>query len=647
MKKLFPCPLDCFDLCTIEATIKDSKVIKLEGNKENLLTQGIICSKGKKHLDRQYDKNRLKKPLKKIGNQFVEVSWQEAIDLIVENLKPLKNDTKRILYYEDYGYAGMSKTLAEVFFNHMGGCTMFEGGLCWSAGQKAQKYDFGNTIGPHFSEVLYSKNIVLWGKNPKSTSIHSSMWIQKAKKNGSNIVVIDPIFTQSANIADEFFCINPGTDGALAMGIIFEILSQNKQDENFLNNHTFKSNEFCENILKNWSLEKASQITSISVSQIKRLAEIFIQKPTMTYMGYGLQRYINGGETVRCIDALSAISGNIGIKGSGAIYSQKSIGEYTGQTLKDSLKYKKVFNTYKKAKLGEFLNQNWQNIDFMYITKANPLVQAPDVNEIEKGFKKIKFKLGIDLFMTDTMKACDLILPATTIMEEEDFLYSSMYSPYLGYSEGFLDHNLIGEFELLKILAKKLDIKTYPSWDKETFFKYEFKSLMKKFDVNYETLKSNTFYIKQETPWKDFVFETPSKKFEFVSQRAKEDGHSDIIDYKPCYIEDKKLRLLTTHIPNSINSQSFKDVFDLPNFYFSNETIKKLNLKEDEEVYIYNKKGKIKGIIKEKIMANDVVMVYQGYWSNSGRVNELTESFNSNMGDQAAYYDTFCFVEKI
>ena len=260
---------------------------------------------------------------------------------------------------------------------------------------------------------------------------------------------------------------------------------------------------------------------------------------------------------------MGALTGNIGIKGGGVNYSNKLIAEYVGGEVKKSDKYVKDRRTYSQTKLAEFIMKaDNPPIKCLFITKSNPLVQVPNINRTIEAFKKVEFKVVIDMFMTDTARHADLVLPTTSVLEEEEFIYSSMYSPYLNYSNRVVEpvNGIMGEYELFRALARKMNLRDYPDIEREEFFKRALKPLMENFKVSYEYLKENFFTIKnREIPWKDKKFGTPSGKYELYSETAKEKGVSPIPHYIPADYdrEDYNLRLITPHFKNSLHSQHF------------------------------------------------------------------------------------------
>jgi len=648
----FSCPLDCFDVCSIIATVKNDMILKIEGDRNHPLTQGFICQKGRKHLERVYHPDRISSPMKKHKGEWISISYKEAIDEIGKKLKAIKKEygSEAVLHFYDSGYGGLSKSVDKMFFNYYGGATTHTGSLCWGAGIAAQKIDFGGNKSHAPEDMLNSKTIIIWGRNPADTNIHLMKYLNEAKRRGAYIYLIDPIRTNTAKISSEYIQIKPSTDGALALGIGNYLINNKLINEDFINNYVKGYEEYKEYV-KDFTLNRVEEITGVESEKIKGLAENYARsKPASIIIGYGLQRYKNGGNNVRSIDALGALTGNIGIQGGGVNYSNRLISEYISGEVEKSNSYVKNRRTYSKTKLAEcIINADNPPIKCLFITKANPLVQVPNIKKTIEALNKVDFKVVIDMFMTDTARYADIVLPATSILEEEDFICSSMYSPYLNYSHRVIQpiNGIMGEYDFFRALARKMELKDYPDIEREDFFKRALEPLMEGFHVSYEYLKENFFTIKdREIPWKDKKFHTPSGKYELYSETAESEGISPIPVYIPSNDDNGyNLRLITPHYKNSLHSQHFAFEEAIPTAYVNNNTLRKNNLEARKLVKIKSKHGEleVKLEVSEDI-GDDIVMIYEGWWHKSGSVNFLTPDSISDMGEQTAYYECFCKI---
>ena len=649
----FACPLDCFDGCALMAEVSDGKVVRIEGNQEHPMTKGYVCKKGAQHLERMYHPERILRPLKKIGTGWQAISWEDALEEISEKLDYIRSEygSLAVLHYYDSGYGGLSKMVDKMFFNHYGGVTVPRGSLCWGAGIAAQKFDFGESRGHHPRDHLHAKTILLWGRNPYNTNIHLMEYLTQAKKQGTKIISIDPIQTKSAQVAVEHIRIKPGTDGALALGMAYHLIDRGMIDPEFLQNHVIGFEDF-EAYVKMFTPERVAAITGIDADTICRVAEHYgKEKPSCIILGYGLQRYSNGGNTVRCIDALGAITGNIGISGGGVNYGNRLIADYIGGEVLKSAVAIKNYRSFSRTFLGQYLEEeNNPPIKAVFVTKSNPLVQGPDLERTIRAFEKIEYKVVFDMFMTDTAKQADLVIPCTHVMEEEDLLLSSMFTPYLNYSQKVVEprDGIIGEYEFFRALAKKMNLNQYPDIEKDEFLRRAVKPLEEAFHTTFESLKESFFTIpNREIAWEERVFATPSGKYELYSQEAKREGLSPIPQYIPAMEGEIKypLRLITPHLKDSLHSQHFAFIKEIPRVYINEATAEKYSLKEHGFAKVTSKQGSLRvKIVIDNNVGADLLMIYEGWWHQSGSVNFLTEALISDMGEQAAYYDCFCNI---
>ncbi|HBF9578790.1 TPA: molybdopterin-dependent oxidoreductase [Clostridioides difficile] len=318
------CTLDCHDCCKFNVYTKGNNVVKIEGDKNHPYTKGFICKKGMAHLDRLNHKDRIKTPMLKVDGVWKEISFDKAIEIMVEKLTYYKEKytSKSVMHYDQYGSGSVLKYIGDIFFNFYGGVSRHKGGPCWSAGMHAQKYDFGVAKSHAIEDMLNSKSIFVWGKNPAYTTIHTMQIIKKAKEKGIKIVVIDPIYTKTAQIADKYVQVNPGTDGALAIAMAKIIVEDKLYDEEYINSYVIGFEEY-KKYLSSLELSFLIDECGVKENDIRELVDLYTNKYSSINVGYGLQKYKNGGNTIRAIDALGAITGQIGFSGGGVNYANK------------------------------------------------------------------------------------------------------------------------------------------------------------------------------------------------------------------------------------------------------------------------------------------------------------------------------------
>ena len=635
------CTLDCFDCCKFNVYVEEGKVVKIEGDKKHPYTKGMICKKGLKHMERTQHVDRLMMPLLKgEDGKFHEISFEEAIEKMAEKLKSSKQKggSSSVIYYEQYGSGSLLKSIGDIFFNFFGGAAKQKGGPCWSAGIEAQRRNFGDVRSHGLEDLMHSELIILWGKNPAYTSIHTMQMVKKAQRSGSKVVVIDPIFTETAKHADQYIRVQPGGDGALAMAMAQVLIKEALIDKAYISEHVNGYEAFKKKVLMH-DMAMLCKEAGVQKEEVERLARAYGSMRASILLGYGLQKYSNGGNTIMLIDALGALSGQIGKKGGGVNYANRVFPDHINADPYESEKYadNKWFYV---SELEKYIIEKQPEV--IVVTKSNLLNQLPDLNRLSAAFKKIPFKVCFEQFMTDTAKACDLIIPCTTVLESEDLLYSSMTNPYLTYNERILqpDHPLMDEYAFFQALARKLEIAAYPYVEKAVYLEKVLEPLKKyEPEISLDYLKSHYFTLHQSIAWKDQQFLTPSGKFElFFEGRIS-------AEQKP---EAYPLRLLTNHTKDALFSQHFMDVEEEATAYINLQTANLYGLLDGE----YARLASLQGAIRVKLRISEaigdgLVMMYVGWWKKHGNPNDVTKAGLSDMGGKVTYNETFVSLSKI
>jgi len=654
------CPMDCFDLCRFRVTVKNNQIIGLKGDPSHPLTKGVVCRKGKRLLDQLTHSSRLRYPLVRKGDTFVRASYDQVFDLMAEKLVTIKEryGNTAILNYTSDGYGGTKNRIQSIFFNCFGGDTRFEGSLCWGAGIAAQKYDFGAPLGHLPQDVLNSKLVILWGRNPNHTSIHLQSLLVRARKQGTRIIVIDPVKTATAKAFDQHIAIAPSTDGALALAMAHVLIQENLVDTNFVREHVLGFERF-KAYVAGFSPRVAQEITGIDAAIIRELAiDYATTHPSAIYIGYGMQRYTNGGNNIRCIDALAALAGHIGKKGAGVNYASKSLAPFLNSPEQRSEKFASQTRTFLAAKLGDFLSATPDPpIKAAFVASGNPLVQSPDLSTTVAKFSKIEFKVVFDHFMTDTAACADIVLPAASVFEQEDIFATSMYSHVLNFSQKAIDppDTILPEFEFYLELSKRMGLDNL-GFNSSSQYLYQCLSpLLDETGVacgqDLSGLESQYIRIRaHDIAWADKQFLTPSGKIEIYSQKAMADGLSALPQFLPALTGGEKfpLRLLTGHSKDTMHSQGGMDENKLPILYINGKTAGRFKVQPDDRVMVCGKKASLTAMVcVDDAIYDNTAFMYQGYWHKSGAVNFLTDSMVSDMGDNAAYYDSFCTLKPL
>lgn len=655
------CPLNCWDSCGFLVTVEDGKVLNVDGNPEHPITKGKICGRGRMLEKRTNSTERLLFPLKKGPTGFQQISWDQALDEIAEKLAYYKQTygSLSILHSHDYANSGLLANLDSRFFNLLGGVTELTGSICWGAGIEAQNWDFGDAYSHAPDDLKNSKHVVIWGRNVARTNMHLYQNLQSVKKNGTKIYVIDPIYNATAKLADEYISIKPGFDGLLAAGIMKELLRMDLQDKEFLANHTVGFSDLVE-LLDQVTLAQISMLTEVPEEIITHLAEVYGDRPVSSIIGLGMQRYQNGGNTIRLLDALVAVSGNIGILGGGANYANKQVGQsfaFEELTLPDRKTASRSFTMMKQAE--GILSAMNPAIKMGIVTCGNPLTQVPDTNRVKAAFSALESLVVIDQYLTDTAMLADYVLPAATVFEVEDVYYSSMYHHYVNHGPKLVEPP--GEARpdrwIWTELAKRLGFEAEFAHTGAEFLQMGLSSLADK-GITLEKLRVKSFaeLPVNKIPWQDFSFKTPSGKYEFTATAVPDGKISLSLPdetkwTQPELAEKYPYTLLSIHPLRSNHSQHFQLFEQTPyvKVEIAESIAEEKGLKSQDYVKVWNDRGELNGYVSVLKNAHPgTINIDEGLSARfGGTINQLTSSRESDNGLGSTLYDCLVTIEKI
>ncbi len=663
------CPKDCFGSCSLEVEVEKGKVVKVRGNLNNPVNQGKICIKGKNYPNMVYSSERLLYPLQRISKrwegEFKRISWEQALDIIHKKLKNLRKQygPESVLYYSRFANLGVMKNCAYGFWYQFGGFTSTYGGLCDSAAQEAITLTYGQLKQNKISDLKNSKLIILWGSNPAYTNIHLMYYINKALNKGAKLITIDIRENESGMKSDLYLNPRPGTDGCLALGVANQIIENNMINVKFLNHYTFGFDKFKE-LVKEYPLDKVSVITGIPLHKIINIIDYIKETPEYALIcGMGVQRYTNGGQTMRAISLLPALTASIGKKGCGFYFSDKQAPELNWSFL--PVKPERIRNLIPIAKLASELdNQDNPLLKAIWIEQANPMTSNPNVNLLAKAMHKLELIVVTDLFLTDTARMADIILPATSMYE-----YFDLISGY-GHSYIQLQQKLIEppgeckhESEIYRLLGKKFgfNLDYLPENNLSTIEKIISSSNL---DTDIDELKVKPYLHPdyQEIAFSDLKFNTLTRKIEFFCQKMEDKWGKDPLPIYHEPIENKyttpeiynkyPLSLVSSHAYNKMNSQS-SDITILqeePFIWINPHDAAKRGINNGEIVKVYNKRGSVilKAILTEKVVQG-IVHIYFGWWDTIHKVsiNKLIGDYESDIGNGTAFHNCLVEVQKV
>ena len=441
MKKVVhaACPHDCPDACGVLITVEDGRATRIQGDPAHPVTQGFLCAKVTKYLDRVYSPDRVLYPMRRVApkgqgkgdaSDFVRISWDEALNEIAARLKNVSDEfgPESVLPYSYAGNMGVLSYAGMAFrFFHRLGASQLNRTICATAGAAGNMSVTGRNIGTEPQQFAHSKYIIAWGANIHGTNIHLWPFIEQARQNGAKLVVIDPYRTRTAKAADWYLPINPGTDVALALSMMHVIINENLYDADYVSKFALGFEQLKQRV-QEYPPEKVAGWTGISAGDIRKLArEYAASRPAAIRVNYGVQRSQNGGSAVRAIAMLPCITGSWKEAGGGLMLSLSGSFPFNNAALeRPDLMAKSPLERGARminmVELGTALNRLTDPpVKAVFVFNSNPAVVAPDNGEVIRGLLRPDLYTVVhEQFFTDTTRYADLVLPATTFFEHKD-----------------------------------------------------------------------------------------------------------------------------------------------------------------------------------------------------------------------------------
>jgi anaerobic selenocysteine-containing dehydrogenase len=668
---VFPsvCSLDCPDQCGLLVHKQDGKIVKIQGDPNHPVTKGNICNKVRNMTERIYDPKRLKYPMKRTGakgeGKFERISWDEAIETITDKWKELieADGPESILPYSFYGNMGRlsSEGMDRRFFHRLG-ASLLDRSICSSAGAVGLKYTMGGGFGIDPEDTIHSKLIIFWGINAVSTNMHQIVLAQKARKNGAKIIVIDVHKNQTGQFADWFIPILPGTDAALALGMMHILFAENMVDNDFLHEYTVGHEELRKHVVQ-YDPITVSGITGVPVEDIYKLARMYGQiTPSFIRIGNGLQHHDNGGMCIRTIACLPALTGQWLVKGGGAIKSNSGYLALNTESLqRPDLLQNKHTRIINMNLLGQALLELDPPIKSLFVYGTNPAVVAPEANKVRKGLEREDlFVVVHDLFLTETAKYADIVLPATSSFENTD-LYTSYWHHYVQIQQPVIER--FGEsksnVEVFQLLAKKM------GFEDPCLYETEAEMISQALDhknnpylegIDYKKLTEKQYIKAKVKPLLPGKLLTPSGKIELYSRQMEQDGYPPLPTYTPI-VNDGDFPFLFVPGPNHnflnstfSNNEKHISFEKEPRLHMNIKDALSKGIEDGDQVQVWNNRGEcvLKVSVGENVLPG--VVVTQGLWADSPGmkhlVNSLTPDRVADMGNGATFFSGRVDVEK-
>ena len=671
------CPHDCPDTCSLVTSVQDGVAIKVHGNAAHPQTGGVLCTKVSRYTERTYHPERVLRPQKRSGpkgsGQFVEVSWDEALNDIASRLRSIAaRNPEAILPYSYAGTMGLVQGdgMAARFF-HQIGASLLDRTICASAGAAALEATIGGKIGMKVEFFAESDLILIWGSNSIASNLHFWRHVQTAKRNGAKIICIDPRKTETAEKCHQHIALRPGTDTALALALMHELVRNDWLDHDYLAKHTLGWDALRARALE-WPPARAAEICGISVAEIENLARDYGEackagKSVAIRLNYGMQRVRGGGNGVRAVACLPALTGAWRKRAGGMLLSNSGVHATNKNVLQrpDLLGIRSP-RTINMANIGDALLESSSpafgpQIEALVVYNSNPVAVAPDSGKVVQGFARDDlFTVVLEHFKTDTADYADYILPATTQLEHWD-----IHTTY-GHTDVLLNRPAIapvGEArtntDVFRALAARL------GFDDPCFADDDLTMARQAFGetISFDELLDKGFATAPlpDAPFALGKFPTPSGKCEFFSQRLADAGQDGLPDYLPNYElpqpgDTYPLAMISPPARNFLNSsfvnvKSLRDIEGEPLLEMHADDAAARGIGSGDTVRIFNDRGAYRCTVRINQRARPGVVNGLGVWwrklgLDGSNVNELTNQRLTDMGRAPTYYDCAVQVER-
>lgn len=654
------CPYDCPDTCGLLVEVESGRAVRVSGDPEHPFTRGSLCPKMNDYQRTVHSPLRLTTPLLRSGpkgsGSFAPISWREAVQRITSTWKEIigRYGAEAILPYSYAGTMGMIQRNAGHPFFHRLGASRLDRTICSPAKEKGLEAVMGATLAPQPDEAALSDLVILWGINAAATSIHFLHPVREAKKRGATIWLIDTYATPTAAAADETFLVRPGSDGALALAMIHVLVREGLADRDFIATNVLGFEELERQVLPEYTPERAAELTGLPAETIERVAIAYgrAQAPFIR-LGSGLSRYGNGAMTVRCVACLPAAIGAWAKQGGGLLGGTSTSPAFAmKEVLREDFMVKPT-RIVNMNRLGHTLTElSDPPVAALYVYHSNPAAVTPDQNAVLRGLSRDDlFTVVHERFMTDTARYADIVLPATSSLEQGD-LYRSYGTYYIQRMRPAVPP--IGESksnrETFSLLADAMGFD-------EPFFRQSVDDLVDRLlslpspwreGIDMEALSAGKAVELTLSPGFKTDWRTPSGKIEILNEREPEPLPRRL----PTHEEERTLplRLMTAPSLFALNA-SFYEREDLRarqqemRLKLSPADAQIRGLSDNERVTAWNERGEVSFLLEVTDRVPQGTAVAEGVWwleyaPGTRSVNALTSQRLTDRGGGSTFYDT-------
>jgi anaerobic selenocysteine-containing dehydrogenase len=664
------CPHDCPDTCALVTTVQDGVALKVQGNPAHGPTAGVLCTKVSHYAERTYHPERLRVPLRRAGpkgsGRFEPVTWDEALGDIASRLAAIAaRDPQAILPYSYCGTMGLvqGEGMAARFFHRLG-ASLLDRTICASAGAEALVQTLGGKVGMKVEFFAEAGLIVIWGSNSIASNLHFWRLAQEAKRRGARLVCIDPRRTETADKCHEHIQLLPGTDAALALAVMHELVTHDWLDHDYLARHTLGWEGLRERALR-WTPERAAAVCGIPAQQIRAFARDYgTTRPAAIRLNYGMQRVRGGGNAARAIACLPALTGAWRHRAGGLLLSASGWFPIDRAALqRPDLLAGRAPRTINMSTIGDDLLRPASPafgpaIEALVVYNSNPVAVAPESGKVVRGFRREDlFTVVLEQFQTDTADHADYVLPATTQLEHWD-----IHAAY-GHTDVVLNQPAIAPVgqarsnsEVFRALAERMGF-TEPCFrdDDETMCRAAFAGR-----VDFGQLLEQGFATLPvpEAPFAEGGFPTASGRCEFFSERLARQGLDGLPDHVPNYEPSGSsarfpLAMISPPARNFLNStfvnvRSLRDIEGEPLVELHADDAAARGIADGTLVRVFNERGEYHCKARVSQRARPGVVNGLGVWwrklgARGTNVNELTSQRLTDLGRAPVFYD--CLVD--
>ena len=670
------CPHDCPDTCALVTTVENGVAIKIQGAADHPPTNGVLCTKVAKYLDRTYSPDRLRYPLRRVGKKgegrFERIGWDEALDTIALRLKVIAADNPQAIL--PYSYAGtmgqvQGSSMDRRFFHKLG-ASLLDRTICSMAGKTGLSYTLGAAIGMDMERFVDSKLILLWGTNPITSSVHLWSRVVEARRRGARVIAIDPYRSLSAEKCDQHIALLPGTDGALALALMHVLIAEDLLDRDYIERYTLGFDGLAERAAE-YSPGRVAAICGIDAATIVALArEYGTTKPAAIRVNYGMQRTAGGGMAMRTIACLPALIGAWRDPAGGLLLSSGGTYPIDRAALERPDLITGQPRTINMSTIGEALTGSDDlPIEAIVVYNSNPVAVAPESEKVIAGFaREDLFTVVIEQFQTDTADFADIVLPATTQLEHFDIhasyghLYWVINKPAIAPSGEAKPNS-----EIFRQLALRMGFVDPCFADSdEALAQCALAAHPNNAGISLAQLKEHGWQrlavAERYAPFAHGNFPTPSGKCEFFSARLQQQGFDPLPTYHPPRESAATSPGLAVRYPlafispptrNFLNS-SFANVAVLKSL----ETEQRVELHPDDAaargiadgdtVRVFNDRGEFAAVARVTTNVRSGLCVGLGVWWHKDtlsrrNINAVTSQALTDFGKGPTFYD--CLVE--